>query len=109
MMSNKIDQKTSLEIFNNLHEAYLTKLDYLSTQDNLLFRQNKLIYTKENNIEQNNNTIKNKKDLLHTIRRKLEYAQKDDEVFVNFTKIFKIALLLLSITIIAILANKLRN
>ena len=87
MNKNKIDKKTSLEIFDTLHNSYESKLNYLTTQEKLLYRQNKLIDNKENNINKNTNSIKDKKDLLHTIRRKLEYTQKDNEVFVNFTRI----------------------
>jgi len=108
MNKNKIDKKTSLEIFDTLHNSYESKLNYLTTQEKLLYRQNKLIDNKENNINKNTNSIKDKKDLLHTIRRKLEYTQKDNEVFVNFTRIFKTVLLILSLIILAILGVKLK-
>ena len=109
MNKNKIDKKTSMEIFNTLHNSYESKLDYLTTQEKLLYRQNKLINNKENNIDNNKNAIKDKKDLLHTIRRKLEYTQKDNEIFVNFTRIFKIVLLILSLIILSILGVKLKS
>lgn len=109
MNKNKIDKKTSLEIFDTLHNSYESKLDYLTTQEKLLYRQNKLIDNKENNINKNTNSIKDKKDLLHTIRRKLEYTQKDNEVFVIFTGIFKTILLILSLIILSILGVKLKS
>lgn len=102
----KKHKEKAKEMFRLLEKRYLDRLSLLSTQQNLLNRQNVLISSKDKKIKKNKKKLENQIDKIDTTTRQINYDM-DENIGKNFyIKYLKLAFLLMSILIIGILVRE---
>jgi len=97
------------ELFHHLEKRYLDRLSLISTQQNLLDRQNVIISSKGKKIKNNRKEIVKQTDLIDTKNRQINYDM-DENIDKNyFIKYLKLCFLILAIFIIGFLVKDYKN
>ncbi len=91
------------EMFHHLEKRYLDRLSLISTQQNLLDRQNVLLSDKGKKIKKNKKKIEEQIDKIDTKTRQINYDMDDNIGSNYYIKYLKLCFLILSIFIIGIL------
>jgi hypothetical protein len=94
------------ELFHHLEKRYLDRLSLISTQQNLLDRQNVLISTKGKKIKENKKKLDKQLDKIDTSTRQINYDM-DENIDKNyFIKYLKLCFLIVGILIIGLLIRE---
>ena len=97
------------EMFHHLEKRYLDRLSLISTQQNLLNRQNVLLSDKGKKIKKNKKKIAEQIDKIDTKTRQINYDMEENigkNFYINY---LKLSFLILAIFIIGLLIKSHRN
>ena len=94
------------EIFNTLVKQYDDRMRMIGTQNSYLNKQNSLLNLRESTIEEKNKTLELSYDHITTNKRKLMYESSEDRKKIIYIRILKAILLILSISLIILIAKQ---
>ncbi len=100
---------TPTKIMSMLQNQYISKIDLLSTQQDLLSRQESLINDKNRILKKQTTTISDINDKIHTKKRIVVYDEKDDLFNQRIIEVLKISVFTLTLGISVLVYKNLSN